>query len=103
MLAQQSTIFAKEEPHKVHILLATIIKGLLVALLILFSLESRGSQNVWAGAGFGLLYGLAFGVMVFLAKGGSFKTTPHILGGSILQGVITGVLIALFASAPKPV
>jgi hypothetical protein len=95
--------FAKEEPHKVHILLATIIKGLLVALLILFSLESRGSQNVWAGAGFGLLYGLAFGVMVFLAKGGSFKTTPHILGGSILQGVITGVLIALFASAPKPV
>jgi hypothetical protein len=87
--------FAKEEPHKVHIFVATILKGLLVALLIGFSLQASTSQGMWAGIGYGLLYGLTFGVVVFLAKGADFKTTPHLLSGSVIQGVITGALIAL--------
>lgn len=89
--------FAKEEPHKVQIFVATILKGLLVALLIGFSLSARGSAGVWIGVLYGLLYGLAFGMVVFLAKGADFKTTPHVLSGSVIQGVITGALIALFA------
>jgi len=89
--------FAREEPYKVQIFAATILKGLLVALLIAFSLQTRGSPNVWTGAVYGLLFGLSFGVVVFLAKGADFKATPHVLSGSVIQGVITGALIALFA------
>jgi hypothetical protein len=92
--------FAKEEPHKMSIFVATILKGLLVALLIAFSLASSATHTLWHGAGYGLLYGLVFGVVVFLAKGADFAATPHILSGSAIQGVITGVLIALFALAP---
>jgi len=90
-----SVFFAAEEPHKVQIFLATTIKGLLVALLIGFSLNV--SRGIWVGAMYGLLYGLAFGLVVFLAKGASFKATPYLISGSIIQGVITGVLIAAFA------
>lgn len=89
--------FAKEEPHKVQIFIATILKGLLVALLIGFSLQASALQSMWTGAGYGLLYGLAFGVVVFLAKGADFKATPHLLSGSVIQGVITGALIVLVA------
>ena len=88
---------AKEEPYKGQIFAATILKGLLVALLIGFSLNGRVSQGVWAGAGYGLLYGLAFGIVVFLAKGADFKSTPNVLSGNVVQGVITGALIAVFA------
>ena len=87
--------FAAEEPHKAQIFLATTLKGLLVALLVAFSLDV--SQGIWIGASYGLHYGFAFGLVVFLAKGASFKTTPHLIGGSIVQGVITGALIAKFA------
>jgi hypothetical protein len=96
-LVGAGVFFAKEEPYKVQIFVATILKGLLVALLIGFSLKARGSPNVWAGVWYGLLYGLAFGMVVFLAKGADFKTTPHLLSGSLIQGAITGALIASFA------
>ena len=87
--------FAKEEPHKAKIFFATTIKGLLVALLIGFSLKT--ASGVWAGTGYGLLYGFAFGLVVFLAKGASFKSTPHVLIGSVVQGVVTGALVAALA------
>jgi hypothetical protein len=90
-------VFFAKEPYNVQIFLATILKGLLVALLTGFSLQARVSRGVWTGVGYGLLYGLAFGLVVFLAKGADFKTTPHLLTGSVIQGVITGALIALFA------
>ena len=96
-LVGAGVFFAKEEPYKVQIFMATILKGLLVALLIGFSLQARVSRGVWTGVGYGLLYGLAFGIVVFLAKGADFKTTPHLLSGSVIQGVITGALIALLA------
>ena len=89
--------FAKEEPYKVQIFIATILKGLLVALLIGFSLQARVSQGVWAGVFYGAIFGLAFGLVIFLAKGADLKSTPHILSGSIIQGILSGALIALFA------
>lgn len=89
--------FAKEEPHKVPIFLATILKGVLVALLIGFSLQLRVTPGWLAGVLFGFLYGLAFGVVVFLAKGADFKTAPHVLTGSVIQGVISGALISFLA------
>jgi hypothetical protein len=87
--------FAPEEPHRALIFLATTLKGLLVALLIAFTIQS--SPRVLSGALTGLLYGVSFGLVVFLAKGASFRSTPHLLGGSALQGVITGALVAVLA------
>src|SRR5580765_3153767 len=89
--------FAKEEPYKVQIFAATILKGLLVALLIGFSLQARVSRGVWPGVLYGATFGLAFGLVIFLAKGADLKSTPHVLSGSIIQGLLTGALIALFA------
>lgn len=87
--------FAEREPYKVQIFMATIIKGFLVSLLIVFSLKTpRGS---WIGALYGLLYGFAFGLIVFLAKGASFQTAPYLLGISMVQGLLTGLLVAKFA------
>jgi hypothetical protein len=50
-----------------------------------------------AGGLYGLLYGVAFGLVVFLAKGASLSTTPYLLSGSAVQGIATGILIAAFA------
>jgi hypothetical protein len=96
-LVGSGIFFAEEEPYKIQIFLATILKGLLVALLIGFSLQAKDNPGWLSGVSFGFLYGLAFGLVVFLAKGADFKTTPHVLGGSVIQGVITGALIAFFA------
>jgi len=87
--------FAPDEPHRLQIFIATTLKGLLVALLIAFTIQS--SPRIVSGILAGLLYGLSFGLVVFLAKGASFRSTPHLLGGSALQGVITGALVATFA------
>jgi hypothetical protein len=87
--------FAKEEPHRVQIFIATTLKGMLVALLSGFSLNA--SSGLWIGAIFGVIYGFSFGIVVFLAKGANFKATPHLIGGSIIQGGITGALIARLA------
>jgi hypothetical protein len=76
--------WAKEEPYKVQIFIATILKGLFAALLIAFSVQELESATMWAGAMFGLFYGLAFGVVVFLAKGANFKTTLYLLVASVM-------------------
>ena len=89
--------FAKEEPYKVQIFIATILKGLLVALLIGFSLQARVSKGIWTGVLYGAVFGLVFGFVIFLAKGADLKSTPHVLSGSIIQGILTGALVALFA------
>jgi len=79
-LVGAGVFFAKEEPHKAHIFVATMLKGLLVALLIGFSLKAGASLGIWTGAGHCLLYGLAFGVVVFLAKGSEFQDEPASIG-----------------------
>src|SRR5438046_2078563 len=96
-LVGSGIFFAKEEPYKVQIFIATVLKGLLVALLIGFSLQARVSKGISTGMLYGASFGLVFGFVIFLAKGADFKSTPHVLSGSIIQGMLTGALIALFA------
>jgi hypothetical protein len=88
--------FEPREPYKVEILLAAILKGVLISLLTAFSLVAGGS---WLrGAGFGVLYGFAFGLVIFLAKGAfKSKDAPYVVPMSIITGLITGVLLANFA------
>jgi hypothetical protein len=88
--------FAPGEPYKWEILFAAILKGMLVSLMTGLSLNHRGS---WLrGAGFGMLYGFAFALVVFLAKGG-FKSmdAPYVVPSGVVMGLITGVLVWKFA------
>src|SRR2546426_6455903 len=88
--------FEPREPYKIEILLAATLKGILVSLLTALSLGGRSSW--WQGAGYGVLYGFSFGLVIFLAKG-AFKSrdAPYVVPSGIVVGVITGVLIAKFA------
>ena len=81
--------FDPREPYKIEILLAATLKGVLISLLTGFSL-SPGSS--WLrGAGFGMLYGFAFGLVIFLAKGAfKSKDAPYVVPMSIVTGLITG-------------
>src|ERR1700738_40626 len=63
--------FEPREPYKVEILLAATLKGILISLLTALSLGGRSPW--WHGAGYGGLYGFAFGLVIFLAKG-AFKS-----------------------------
>jgi hypothetical protein len=88
--------FEPREPYKIEILLAATLKGILISLLTAFSLGPSGS---WLrGAGFGILYGFAFGLVIFLAKGAfKSKDVPYVVPMSVITGLITGVLLANFA------
>ena len=88
--------FEPREPYKVEILLAATLKGILIGLLTAFSL---GPSSSWLrGAGFGMLYGFAFGLVIFLAKGAfKSKDAPYVVPMSVITGLITGVLLANFA------
>lgn len=88
--------FEPREPYKIEILLAAILKGILISLLTAFSL---GASSSWLrGAGFGVLYGFLFGLVIFLAKGAfKSKDAPYVVPMSIITGLITGVLLVKFA------
>ena len=87
--------FAPGEPYKWEILFAAILKGILVSLITGLSLNTRGS---WMrGAGYGMLYGFALALVVFLAKGG-FKSmdAPYVVPSGIVMGSLAGVLVWKF-------
>ena len=87
--------FALGEPFKTEIFLAAILKGILVSLLTGMSLTSRSAW--WQGAGYGLLYGFSFALVIFLAKGG-FKSmsAPYVVPSGAILGVVTGLLLVKF-------
>ena len=87
--------FAPGEPFKTEIFFAAILKGILVSLLTGMSLTSRSAW--WQGAGYGLLYGFSFALVIFLAKGG-FKSmsAPYVVPSGAILGVVTGLLLVKF-------
>ena len=88
--------FAPGEPFKTEIFLAAILKGILVSLLTGMSLTTNSAW--WHGAGYGLLYGLAFALVIFLAKGGfKSKDAPYVVPSGAILGVVTGLLLVKFA------
>ncbi len=88
--------FEPREPYKIEILLAATLKGILVSLLTALSLGGRSPW--WHGAGYGLLYGFSFALVIFLAKGAfKSKDAPYVVPSGIVLGLITGVLIAKLA------
>lgn len=87
--------FTLGEPYKVENFLAAILKGTLVSLLIGLTLRAR--RPWWQGVGYGLLYGVGFALVVFLAKGG-FKSidAPFAVPFGVVFGGLTGALVAQF-------
>ena len=88
--------FAPKEPYQIEIFLAAILKGLLVSLITGLSLSVRSS---WLRAlGYGLLYGTAFALVVFLAKG-AFRSmdAPYVVPSGAVMGAVTGLLVSKFA------
>jgi hypothetical protein len=87
--------FAPEEPYKWQILLAATLNGALVGLLTGFSLAS--DSRWWAGIGTGAIYGLAFALVIYLAKGGPKSgDAPYVLPSGIITGALTGLFIVIW-------
>lgn len=88
--------FEPREPYKIEILFASTIKGILISLLTALSLGRNAP--LWHGAGYGVLYGFSFGLVIFLAKGAfKSKDAPYVVPSSIVVGLIIGLLLAKFA------
>lgn len=87
--------FAPEEPYKWQIFLAATLNGALVGLLTGFSL-APGSRW-WTGMESGALYGLAFALVIYLAKGGPQSgDAPYVIPSGIIFGALTGLFIILW-------
>jgi hypothetical protein len=92
LLGAAGIYFEPQESYKTHIVAAGTLRGALVALLTASFLTDGPGWPV--AVGLGALFGLLFGAVVYLAKGGRASgDAPFILPMSILTGGLTGLLI----------
>ena len=88
--------FEPKEPYKWQILCAATLKGVLVVLLTGFSLSA--SSRWWSAMVTGALYGLAFGLVIYLAKGGPKSgDAPYVIPSGIITGALIGLFIVIWA------
>lgn len=91
--------FEPREPYKWQILCAATLKGVLVALLTGFSILA--TARWWLAMAIGALYGLAFGLVIYLAKGGPKSgDAPYVVPGGIITGGLIGLFIFFWAIRP---
>ena len=84
------------EPYKWQILCAATLKGVLVALLTGFSLAA--TTRWWFAMGTGALYGCAFSLVIYLAKGGPQSgDAPYVIPSGIVTGGLIGLFIVMWA------
>jgi len=88
--------FEPKEPYKWQILFAATLKGVLVALLTGFSLAA--TTRWWSATVTGALYGLAFSLVIYLAKGGlQSGDAPYVIPSGIITGGLIGLFIVIWA------
>jgi len=88
--------FEAKEPYKWQILCAATLKGVLVALLTGFSLAI--TTRWWLAMGIGALYGFAFSLVIYLAKGGPKSgDAPYVIPSGIITGGLIGLFIVMWA------
>jgi hypothetical protein len=86
-----------KEPYKWQILFAATLKGVLVALLTGFSLAT--STRWWSAILTGAIYGLAFSLVIYLAKGGAKSgDAPYVIPSGIVTGGLIGLFIVIWAA-----
>lgn len=96
LLLGLSILFETREPYKVEIILASTLRNVLVAMLTGMSLSPNSSAL--AGCSYGLVYGFAFGLVIFLAKGAfRSRSAPFVVPGAAFAGGLTGLIIAVYA------
>ena len=89
--------FEPNEPYKWQILCAATLKGVLVALLTAFSLTA--TTRWWSAVVTGALYGLAFSLVIYLAKGGPKSgDAPYVIPSGIITGGLIGLFILIWAA-----
>jgi hypothetical protein len=89
--------FEPKEPYKTQILFAATLKGVLVALLTGFSVAA--TTGWWFAMVTGALYGLAFSLVIYLAKGGPKSgDVPYVIPSGIITGGLIGLFIAIWAT-----
>ena len=87
--------FEPKEPYKWQILSAAILKGVLIALLTAFSITSN--SRWWLAMAVGAFYGFLFGLVIYLAKGGTKSgDAPYVIPSSIITGGLTGLFILIW-------
>ena len=88
--------FEPKEPYQWQILFAATLKGVLVALLTGFSLAA--TTRWWSAMVTGALYGLAFSLVIYLAKGGPKSgDAPYVIPSGIITGGLIGLFIVMWA------
>ena len=88
--------FEPKEPYKWQILCAATLKGVLVALLTGFSLAA--TTRWWFAMATGALYGLAFALVIYLAKGGPKSgDAPYVVPSGIITGGLIGLFVVMWA------
>jgi len=88
--------FEPKEPYKWQILCAATLKGVLVALLTGFSLSA--TTRWWPAMATGSLNGLAFSLVIYLAKGGPKSgDAPYVIPSGIITGGLIGLFIVIWA------
>jgi hypothetical protein len=88
--------FEPKEPYKWQIFFAAIKKSVLVALLAGFSLGA--TTRWWSAMTTGALYGLAFSLVIYLAKGGPRSgDAPYVIPSGIITGALAGLFILMWA------
>jgi len=91
--------FEPREPYKWQILCAATLKGVMVALLAGFSIPA--TTRWWLAIAIGALYGLAFALVIFLAKGGPKSgDAPYVIPSGVITGGLIGLFILLWAIKP---
>jgi len=89
--------FEPKEPYKWQILFAATLKGILVALLTGFSLAA--TTRWWSATVTVALYGFAFSLVIYLAKGGPGSgDAPYVIPNGIITGGLTGLFILIWAA-----
>ena len=89
-------VFEPKEPYKWQIIVSATQKGVLVALLTGFSLTA--TTRWWSAMGIGALYGCAFGLVIYLAKGGPKSgDAPYVVPTGIITGGLMGLFILMWA------
>ncbi len=99
-LAGAGIFFEPNEPYPLEIFLAATLNASFVGLVTALTLREK---STWLkGMGYGMLYGLVTGVIVFLAKGGiRSMDAPFVIPSDLITGAIAGVLVAKYGFHSK--
>lgn len=100
-LSGAAIFFEPKEPYKVQIFFASTIKNILVGVLTGLTLD-LDSTETWLqavqGLRWGAFYGVAFGLVISLAKGElQSKDAPYVIPASAITGALIGLLLAIWA------